>query len=126
MLEYEKTLQDFLAQKSSTETVSKDSVEKIMRERDQAIEDTDTIERAFNDLHRRYDKSKQVIEAIKAVSYSIKLKRIVMNDDQYFVCEILEIDAAAGWPFCQLRASVVRQHLDLTTPSEVVYGTAID
>lgn len=82
MLEYEKTLQDFLAQKSSTETVSKDSVEKIMRERDQAIEDTDTIERAFNDLHRRYDKSKQVIEAIKAVSFFLSFHQIKNNRDE--------------------------------------------
>ncbi|VEL19340.1 unnamed protein product [Protopolystoma xenopodis] len=51
-----------------TEVAAKESVAELVSERDQALEEMATIEKAFGDLHRRFEKSKQVIDGFKQVS----------------------------------------------------------
>ena len=41
--------------------------EDVQKEKDQAIEDMASVEVAFSDLHRRYEKLKQVVESLKKV-----------------------------------------------------------
>uniref|UniRef100_A0A1I8J3V8 TACC_C domain-containing protein n=1 Tax=Macrostomum lignano TaxID=282301 RepID=A0A1I8J3V8_9PLAT len=41
-------------------------VVELMRDRDQALEDLQSVEKAFSDLHKRFEKSKQVIESLRA------------------------------------------------------------
>ncbi len=53
---------------------SKDSVTELVRERDQALEDLQSVETAFSDLHRRYEKTKLVVEGFKRVSFVFGLK----------------------------------------------------
>jgi len=39
----------------------------VIKERDQALEDIRSVETAFADLHRRYEKTKQTVEGFKKV-----------------------------------------------------------
>ena len=51
---------------------SQDSrVVEIQKEKDQALEDLASVEGAFSDLHRRYEKLKQVVESYKKVRGSL-------------------------------------------------------
>lgn len=43
------------------QTRCREQIEQTCRERDQAVLDVQSLERAFSDLHRRFDKSKQII-----------------------------------------------------------------
>ncbi|BHF68896.1 cerebral cortex development [Sparganum proliferum] len=63
--EYERSLQELAREKTRAEEEAKESVINIISERDQAIEEISTIEKAFGDLHRRFEKSKQIIEGFK-------------------------------------------------------------
>ncbi len=48
---------------------SQDSqVAEVQKEKDQALEDLASVEGAFSDLHRRYEKIKGVVESFKKVS----------------------------------------------------------
>ena len=66
--EYERSLRQLAEEKARTEKSAKESVIDIISERDQAIEEISTIEKAFGDLHRRFEKSKQIIEGFKTVN----------------------------------------------------------
>lgn len=65
--EYERSLRQLAEEKARAEELAKESVIDIIAERDQAIEEISTIEKAFGDLHRRFEKSKQIIEGFKTV-----------------------------------------------------------
>ena len=57
----------FLADKESATSESKDSMTDLVRERDQALEDLNSVENAFSDLHRRFETLKSAIDAFKKV-----------------------------------------------------------
>ena len=50
-------------------STSKESLTDVIRERDQALEDIRSVEAAFADLHRRYEKTKQTVEGFKKVRH---------------------------------------------------------
>uniref|UniRef100_A0A5K3F1P5 TACC_C domain-containing protein n=1 Tax=Mesocestoides corti TaxID=53468 RepID=A0A5K3F1P5_MESCO len=70
--EYERSLRQLAEEKARAEEAAKESVVDIISERDQAIEEISTIEKAFGDLHRRFEKSKQIIEGFKANEEALK------------------------------------------------------
>jgi predicted nucleic acid-binding Zn-ribbon protein len=85
MAEYESTIQKLIAEKQKTTLESKGSMADLVKERDQALEDLQSVETAFSDLHRRYEKSKTVLESMKknedvlkkcVADYQTKLKRM--------------------------------------------------
>ena len=43
-----------------------------MNERNQILEDLQAVERAFNDLHRKYERTKEVVAGFKANEDSLK------------------------------------------------------
>ncbi len=47
--------------------MSKEEMQQVMTDRDQALEDLQSVETAFADLHRRYEKTKSVLEGFKKV-----------------------------------------------------------
>ena len=47
---------------------SKESVAAVMKERDQALEDIRGVEASYFELHRRYEKSKQIVDGFKKVN----------------------------------------------------------
>lgn len=82
--EFEKTIAQLQADKEKTSTDSQRSLEDLIKERDQAVDDLQGVESAFSDLHRRYEKLKGVVEGFKkneevlkkcVADYQQKLKR---------------------------------------------------
>lgn len=63
--EYESTIQKLIVEQESTKKESKGSLAELVKERDQALEDLQSVETAFADLHRRYEKTKSVVEGLK-------------------------------------------------------------
>ncbi|XP_069140133.1 transforming acidic coiled-coil-containing protein 3-like isoform X2 [Argopecten irradians] len=63
--EFEKTIAQLQAEKEKTCSESQQSMEDVVKERDQALEDLQSVEMAFSDLHRRYEKTKGVVEGFK-------------------------------------------------------------
>ncbi|KAA3675491.1 uncharacterized protein DEA37_0012669, partial [Paragonimus westermani] len=70
--EYDRSLQHVIEEKSQGQAQVNVSVADLIAERDQAVEEVATIEKAFGDLHRRFEKSKQVIESFKQNEESLK------------------------------------------------------
>jgi chromosome segregation ATPase len=70
--EYEATIQKLIAEKEVTTSESKVSMADLLKERDQALEDLKSVESAFSDLHRRYEKTKTVVEAFKKNEDTLK------------------------------------------------------
>ncbi|XP_071171734.1 uncharacterized protein LOC143072488 isoform X2 [Mytilus galloprovincialis] len=63
--EFEKTISQLQVETEKTSSDSQNSMEDIIKERDQAIDDLQGVEMAFSDLHRRYEKTKSVVEGFK-------------------------------------------------------------
>ncbi|XP_064604060.1 transforming acidic coiled-coil-containing protein 3-like isoform X2 [Liolophura sinensis] len=63
--DYEKTISQLVADKEKSSSESKDSLGEIIKDRDQAVEDLRSVESAFSDLHRRYEKIKTVVDGFK-------------------------------------------------------------
>ncbi|XP_053407888.1 transforming acidic coiled-coil-containing protein 2-like isoform X2 [Mercenaria mercenaria] len=63
--EFEKTIAQLQAEKLKTTTESQQGYEDVIKERDQALEDLQSVETAFSDLHQRYERTKGVVEGFK-------------------------------------------------------------
>ena len=50
-------------------------MQQVINERDQALEDLQSVETAFSDLHRRYEKTKAVVEGFKKVHHCIVITK---------------------------------------------------
>ncbi|XP_046688661.1 LOW QUALITY PROTEIN: transforming acidic coiled-coil-containing protein 3-like [Homalodisca vitripennis] len=66
MEEYEKTISQLVAQKEEEKKESECKKELLMKERDTAMQHLNNMEIAFNDVHQKYERSKTVIEGMKA------------------------------------------------------------
>merc|ERR1719471_836252 len=64
--EFEKTIQQLIQEKEKNQVVSEIERERIMGERNQIFEDLQAVERAFTDLHRKYERTKEVIAGFKS------------------------------------------------------------
>jgi len=63
--EFEKTIGQILAEKEREQVCSQIERERVSNERNQILEDLQAVERAFNDLHRKYERTKEVIAGFK-------------------------------------------------------------
>ncbi|XP_041369918.1 transforming acidic coiled-coil-containing protein 3-like [Gigantopelta aegis] len=63
--EFEKTISLLQADKEKNSTASQQSLQEVIRERDQASEDLHSVEAAFAGLHQRYEKTKAIIDGFK-------------------------------------------------------------
>lgn len=63
--EYEKTISQLITDRESEKLATDDRAALLKRERDQALEDLQSVEGAFADLHRRYEKSKVAVDGFK-------------------------------------------------------------
>ncbi|XP_072042455.1 uncharacterized protein [Amphiura filiformis] len=63
--EYEKAMQEMMGDMNKVKDSQDSRVTDIQKEKDQALEDLASVEGAFSDLHRRYEKIKQVVESLK-------------------------------------------------------------
>ena len=63
--EFEKTIQQLIKEKERSQVVTEIERERAMTERNQIFEDLQAVERAFTDLHRKYERTKEVIAGFK-------------------------------------------------------------
>lgn len=87
--EYEKTISELIADKERDKNRLETDVTKIISEKEQAVEDLRNVEAAFADVHRKYERTKQVVEGFKkneeqlknyVEEYKVKLKK---QDQKY-------------------------------------------
>merc|ERR1719410_3101236 len=64
--EFEKTIQQLIREKERSQVVSEIERERAVTERNQIFEDLQAVERAFTDLHRKYERTKEVIAGFKS------------------------------------------------------------
>lgn len=63
--EFEKTISQLIAEKERESVCNVISRERMQTERNQILEDLQAVERAFNDLHRKYERTKEVVAGFK-------------------------------------------------------------
>ncbi|XP_046379101.2 transforming acidic coiled-coil-containing protein 2-like isoform X3 [Haliotis rufescens] len=63
--EFEKTISQLQAEKEKTCNASQQSLQDIVREKEQVLDDLHSVETAFSNLHQRYEKTKGVVEGFK-------------------------------------------------------------
>lgn len=87
--EYEKTISELISDKEREKSDLEEEVRKLAGERDQASEDLKNVETAFADVHRKYERTKQVVDGFKnneeklkkyVEEYQIKLRK---QDQKY-------------------------------------------
>ncbi|KAL8623842.1 hypothetical protein ACOMHN_058872 [Nucella lapillus] len=72
MGEFEKTISQLQSEKEKTSNASQQSLQDVVKEKDQALEDLQSVETAFSDLHRRYEKTKGVVDGFKQNEEALK------------------------------------------------------
>lgn len=70
--DFEKTISQLQAEKERHKLDLNKTTAELEHDRDQAIEDLQSVESAFSDLHRRYEKSKATIEGFKKNEEQLK------------------------------------------------------
>ena len=72
--EFEMTIQQLIREKERTTVVAEIERERAMTERNQIFEDLQAVERAFTDLHRKYERTKEVIAGFKSNEDVLKVR----------------------------------------------------
>lgn len=70
--EYEKTISDLIAEKEGDKDKMEGDVTTAISEKAQAIDDLHNVEAAFADVHRKYERTKQVVEGFKKNEEQLK------------------------------------------------------
>merc|ERR1719516_967243 len=70
--EYEKTISDLIMEKEKEKEQLQVDVERMISEKNQAVEDLQNVESAFADVHRKYERTKQVVEGFKKNEEQLK------------------------------------------------------
>ncbi|XP_071947046.1 uncharacterized protein [Antedon mediterranea] len=63
--EYERTIQQMMGDMNHHKNSSEGKFEELQREKEQALDDLASVENAFSDLHKRYEKLRNTIEGYK-------------------------------------------------------------
>jgi len=63
--EFEKTIGQLIAEKEREQVCHEIERDRVQNERNQILEDLQAVERAFNDLHRKYERTKEVVAGFK-------------------------------------------------------------
>jgi len=70
--EYEKTISELISDKEKEKEQLQVDVERMISEKNQAVEDLQNVESAFADVHRKYERTKQVVEGFKKNEEQLK------------------------------------------------------
>lgn len=70
--EYEKTISELIAEKEKERARHEEERSLLSAERDQAAEDLKNVETAFADVHRKYERTKTVVEGFKTNEETLK------------------------------------------------------
>merc|ERR1719300_401984 len=63
--EFEKTIAQLISEKEREQVCNEIARDRIQNERNQILEDLQAVERAFDDLHRKYERTKEVVAGFK-------------------------------------------------------------
>lgn len=72
IVEYEKSIQQLMSDVSQSKVSTDDQAAQLQKEKDQALEDLASVESAFSDLHRRYEKLKQTVDGYRKNEETLK------------------------------------------------------
>merc|ERR1719383_1532270 len=84
LMEYEKTISELIAENKTEKSKIEEELKKMQEEKDQATIDLQNVEAAFADVHRKYERTKAVVEGFKnneeqlkkyVEEYKMKLKK---------------------------------------------------
>merc|ERR1712228_1053080 len=64
--EFERTIGQLISEKERESVCNVIESERLQTERAQILEDLQAVERAFNDLHRKYERTKEVVAGFKS------------------------------------------------------------
>ena len=87
--EYEKTISDLISEKENEKKRMELDIQGAISEKNQAIEDLHNVEAAFSDVHRKYERTKQVVEGFKKNEEQLKQfveeykDKLRMSDQKY-------------------------------------------
>jgi len=70
--EYERTISELISDKEKEKSEMEVDVSKMIAEKNQAVEDLQNVEAAFADVHRKYERTKQVVEGFKKNEEQLK------------------------------------------------------
>merc|ERR1719273_2731033 len=70
--EYEKTISELIAEKEREKASYEEERLRLSAERDQSVEDLKNVEAAFADVHRKYERTKAVVEGFKQNEDTLK------------------------------------------------------
>jgi chromosome segregation ATPase len=70
--EYEKTISELIAEKEREKVTFEEDRLRLMAERDQSTDDLKNVEAAFADVHRKYERTKSVVEGFKQNEETLK------------------------------------------------------
>lgn len=70
--EYERTISELISDKEKEKSGMENDVAKMISEKNQAVEDLRNVEAAFADVHRKYERTKQVVEGFKKNEEQLK------------------------------------------------------
>lgn len=70
--EYERTISELIADKEKEKSKLEADVARMVSEKEQAVEDLQNVEAAFADVHRKYERTKQVVEGFKKNEEQLK------------------------------------------------------
>ena len=71
--EYEKTISEVLSEREREKLLHDIEVEKVTNQRNQVNEDLRAAERAFNDVHKKYERTKEAIGEFKRNEDALKV-----------------------------------------------------
>ncbi|XP_059083460.1 transforming acidic coiled-coil-containing protein 3-like isoform X1 [Tigriopus californicus] len=87
--EYEKTISEILSERERDRVCHEIEKDKLTSERNQIFDDLRSAERSFNDVHRKYERTKEVISGFKQNEDSLKSKvsdlgaKLKRSEDRY-------------------------------------------
>ena len=87
--EYEKTIGELIDEKDKEREKAETERMALMAEKEQSAEDLRNVEAAFADVHRKYERTKQVVESMKANEDTLKAvieehrAKLVRQDQKY-------------------------------------------
>ena len=70
--EYEKTISELIAEKEKERVRFDEDRGPLGAERNQAVEDLKNVETAFADVHRKYERTKTIVEGFKTNEETLK------------------------------------------------------
>ncbi|XP_078095514.1 transforming acidic coiled-coil-containing protein 1 isoform X2 [Mustelus asterias] len=137
--EYEKTIAQMIEDEQKNKMASQTSIQQLITEKDQALEDLNSVERSLSDLFRRYENMKGVLEGFKKNEEVLKkcaqdyLARVKQEEQRYQALklhaeekldkaneEIAQVRAKANAEGAALQASLRKEQMKVDSMERTI------